>query len=161
MTHNFYPGPSALHPLLSAAVNKALETEILSFNHRSKHFHHLYQSCFELLKEKWEIPEGYELYFISSATEAWEIIAQSIIGDNPSAHFYNGAFGRKSYTNTNLITSQAQAHYFDLNSSPIEKEDLPEVLNFCLNETSNGSTISTDILARYKEKGHIEQFSKF
>ena len=155
MIHNFYPGPSTLHPRFGEAVNKALETDILSFNHRSKNFHHLYQSCFELLREKWDIPNGYELYFISSATEAWEIISQSIIGNNPSAHFNNGAFGKKSFTRTNLITGKALNHTFSLNNSPEEFEYTPEVINFCLNETSNGSSLSTDILNNYKQKGHI------
>ena len=155
MIHNFYPGPSTLHPLFEEAINKALETNILSFNHRSKNFHHLYQSCFELLKEKWDIPDGYELYFISSATEAWEIISQSIIGDNPSAHFSNGAFGKKSFINTNLITGKAINHTFSLNSEPQELKQVPRVLNFCLNETSNGSSVSSEILNEYKGKGHI------
>lgn len=154
MNHNFYPGPSTLHPSFEDAVRKAIETDILSFNHRSKEFHHLYQSCFELLKDKWDIPEDYELYFVSSATECWEIIAQSIIGKNESTHLFNGSFGEKSHKITNNITSKAKAIEFDIQESITPESELG-ITNICLNETSNGSHINPENLIQIHDKSEL------
>ena len=66
-----------------------------------------------LLHQKLSIPADYEIYFVSSATEVWEIIAQSLtIGD--SLHYYNGAFGEKWFQYTSRIHTQTQGFSFGL-----------------------------------------------
>lgn len=91
---SFYPGPSKVHPKSLEFIQEAYRSGIVSINHRSKTFENLYQDTEDILKAKWNIPKDYCLYFVSSATEAWEIVSHSIV-INQSAHFYNGAFGQK------------------------------------------------------------------
>ena len=153
MIHNFYPGPSTLHPYFEDAVQSAIYSGILSMNHRSSAFSSLYEECYELLRHKWNIPKDYRLLFVSSATETWEIIAQSLIANEPSLHIYNGAFGKKSYDVARKLTSLAEEfsfpYYEKLNIDSIEEYPF---INICQNETSNGTAISNSSLNLLRSK---------
>jgi phosphoserine aminotransferase len=92
------------------------DSGILSVNHRSQEFVALSTSCIGLLKDKLQIPEDYTVFFNSSATECWEIIAQSLVINN-SYHLYNGAFGEKWADHTEAIRGKNNCHRqaFELN----------------------------------------------
>ncbi|MEL7002780.1 MAG: aminotransferase class V-fold PLP-dependent enzyme, partial [Bacteroidota bacterium] len=60
-------------------VKEAYNEGILSANHRSQSFMDLYKKTQDLLRAKLNVPEDYFIFFTSSATECWEIIAQSLI----------------------------------------------------------------------------------
>jgi phosphoserine aminotransferase len=153
MIDNFYPGPSALHPYFEEAVQSAMSSGILSMNHRSDAFASLYKSCFNTLQDKWKIPKDYSLLFVSSATETWEIIAQSLIADQPSLHIYNGSFGKKSFEVAQRLTSNAHSFAFDYNQElPIEQLQGYPFINLCQNETSNGTAISNASLQQVRDK---------
>ena len=91
---SFYPGPSRVHDEIPEYVKEAYKKGILSINHRSEAFMKLSERTITLLKSKLEIPEDYTVLYTTSATECWEIIAQSVI-QKSSFHFFNGAFGKK------------------------------------------------------------------
>jgi len=140
---SFYPGPSKVHPEVLGFIQEAFSNGVVSINHRSERFEVLLKDTLQILHEKWNIPQDYTLYFISSATEAWEIVAQSLIKEK-SLHLYNGAFGKKWAHYTNQIIPNAQSFEFALN------EDLKSVAphlstkdfdTICLvqSETSNGT----------------------
>jgi phosphoserine aminotransferase len=140
---SFYPGPSKVHPEVLGFIQEAFSNGVVSINHRSERFEVLLKDTLQILHEKWNIPQDYTLYFISSATEAWEIVAQSLIKEK-SLHLYNGAFGKKWAHYTNQIIPNAQSFEFGLN------EDLKSVAphlstkdfdTICLvqSETSNGT----------------------
>ena len=131
---SYYPGPSTLFPEVRHYLTDVYDSGILSVNHRSPEFVALSQSCIRLLKEKLQIPEDYTVFFTSSATECWEIIAQSLVINN-SCHVYNGAFGEK---------------WADVSQEIIGKENcrrLPFELNDVLNVQNLSSLHNTDLLA--------------
>ena len=86
----FYPGPSKVYPQVEQYISEAFASGLISSNHRSKGFMELLEQTIADLKAKLDVPAGYEVYFVSSATECWEIIAQSLLIDS-SLHIYNGA----------------------------------------------------------------------
>jgi phosphoserine aminotransferase len=143
MKYNFYPGPSKIYPQVARYFQEAMESGILERNHRSSAFHDLFSETKILLKSKLNIPLEYELIVVSSATECWEIIAQSFIKDK-SYHFFNGAFGDKWWNYTRKINSESNGSKFNLHENPslqsVEKG--VELLAFTHNETSNGTAIS-------------------
>ncbi len=151
---SFYPGPSQVYKEIPAYVNKAWETGIISENHRSKNFMKLYKSTVRLLQKRLEIPEDYSVIFVSSATECWEIIAQSLISKN-SFHFYNGAFGEKWYKYTRKIQPLAIGYRFgeDVVLQP-RNIDLSgtEAGVICItqNETSNGTQVSNEQISAFQ-----------
>ena len=76
---SFYPGPSRVHDEIPGYVKDAHKLGILSINHRSPEFVKMSEKTIRLLKQKLNIPKTYTVFFTSSATECWEIIAQSLI----------------------------------------------------------------------------------
>lgn len=101
-----------------------------------------------LLRKKLNVPRTYTVFIVSSATECWEIIAQSFV-QRRSMHCYNGAFGEKWYQYTKKLQPAAQALPFNL-QQPLDLRginlDVEDVLCLTQNETSNGSSVSPSTL---------------
>lgn len=109
---SFYPGPSKLTPNLEHYFHDALAEGILSQNHRSAAFMDLHESTVSALKNHLYIPSNYSVYFVSSATECWEILSQDL-SKLKNLHLYNGAFGEKWYQyNHRLNPSSTHAYSF-------------------------------------------------
>lgn len=158
---SFYPGPSKLFPEVSQYLQEAFDSGILSVNHRSSEFIEVSKTAVSLLKEKFEIPESYSVFFVSSATECWEIIAQSFASLN-FWHFYNGAFGEKWFEYNNRLNNlefSPKSNFQKVNGSKFScQEEIPsnsiltamDVLCLTHNETSNGTHISSEKLTELK-----------
>jgi phosphoserine aminotransferase len=157
---SFYPGPSQVYKKIPKYTRDAYEEGILGINHRSKEFIKLSKKTISLLHEKLNIPSDYSVFFVSSATESWEIIAQSLI-KNRSIHVFSGAFGAKWYNYTKHLHPDSIGISFneqkalDINSLQIYEDY--ELLALTHNETSNGTFLKTDLLAaaRRQHKGLI------
>ena len=137
---SFYPGPSKVHPEALGYIQEAFDQGIVSINHRSERFEKLLEDTFDVLHQKWNIPADYTIYFVSSATEAWEIVTQSLVRKK-STHLYNGAFGKKW---ANYAKAVAESFEFTLDQSLAEVgQQLGPIAGdtLCLvqSETSNGS----------------------
>ena len=140
---SFYPGPSKVYPEVLGFIQEAFQEGMVSINHRSPRFEKLLKATLDSLHEKWNIPADYTIYFISSATEAWEIVSQSLV-EEKSMHLYNGAFGKKWAHYASQIHPESVSYAFDLQAS---LSDISQNINFsgidtlCLvqSETSNGS----------------------
>ena len=157
---SFYPGPSRVREEIPQYVRDAYEEGVLSINHRSSEFMALSEDAITLLKSKLDVPHDYTVFYTGSATECWEIIAQSLIA-GASFHLYNGAFGKKWYEYTSRICMGAKKYPFDLNESiDIKKLRFAKeggVICVTQNETSNGTQVSNDIIRALKQRypGHL------
>lgn len=150
---SFYPGPSRTHDEIPRYVKDAHAAGLMSINHRSDEFMSICKKTVKLLKQKLRIPKNYTVLFTSSATECWEIIAQSI--GHKTFHLYNGAFGQKWFEYTKKLKPEAASFPFDLNE-PLNPKKL--ILSeteglFCItqNETSNGTQVHPSILKELKK----------
>lgn len=152
---SFYPGPSAIYPQIVGYTKDALESGILSSNHRSAVFIDLCKKTIDVLKSNLGIPQDYSIFFTSSATECWEIIAQSLILGS-SAHFYNGAFGRRWMEVTQKIYPQVEGFAFDLNEELTAEKyavsDKTSLICLTHTETSNGTQLSSGTIKSFKSK---------
>lgn len=141
---SFYPGPSRVHDEVPRWTAKAAKKGILSMNHRSTEFMQLAEDTVLQLRQKLKVPRTYTTFFVSSATECWEIIAQSFV-QRRSIHCYNGAFGRKWYQYTKKLRPEAQEFPFHL-QQPLElgniRPGVDDLLCITQNETSNGSSVT-------------------
>ncbi len=149
---SFYPGPSKVYPEVRNWLLEAYDCGILSQNHRSSAFEQLVAQTVSVWKNKLKIPDNYSFFLVSSATEAWEIIAQNIASEG-SIHFWNGDFGKKWAETTNEITQKAENQSFEINTFPEVKGNLGEKI-ICLtqNETSNGTQISNKIIGEFRSQ---------
>ncbi|MBL3656699.1 aminotransferase class V-fold PLP-dependent enzyme [Fulvivirga sediminis] len=152
---NFYPGPSRVDENIPAYVQAAYDKGILSINHRSDAFMKMCAKTVGLLKDRLNIPESYTIFFTSSATECWEIIAQSIIDTN-SYHFYSGAFGEKWFDYTKKINPYAIGYQFDqeqeLKTGELDLSSETGLICITQNETSNGTQISNARIGKLRKK---------
>lgn len=149
---SFYPGPSRIYPKVARFMQDACKEGIVSINHRSDEFTAIAKNTVSLLREKLNIPSEYSIYFVSSATECWEIIAQSLIAKE-SIHLYNGAFGEKWFEYTKKLKPEAQAYPFHLQEklNPLMFKT-GEVICLTQNETSNGTQVSSKIIEAVREQ---------
>ncbi len=151
---SFYPGPSRVHDEIPKYVKDAFAAGIMSINHRSDDFVSMSEKTIKLLKQKLNIPRNYTVFFTSSATECWEIIAQSVVTDK-SYHLYNGSFGQKWFDYTKRIHPLAEPLPFDVNEKLDPKKlifDLKEgIICITQNETSNGTQVSNAIIRAIKK----------
>jgi phosphoserine aminotransferase len=151
---SFYPGPSQVYDKVPQYVKEAYQKGILSLNHRSDEFMSLYKKTDSLLKDKLNIPDNYGVFFTSSATECWEILAQSLVRKQ-SLHIYNGAFGEKWFDYTKRLNPDTTAFIFD-QESELNPKDISfsesELICITQNETSNGTQISDALIASIQKK---------
>ncbi len=152
---SFYPGPSQVYRQVPKWIKKAYAEGFLSANHRSAQFEALMSQTQALLRENLRIPGDYHCYFTSSATECWEIIAQSLVVSK-SAHLFNGAFGRKWYQYTKKLNPNSQEYVFDSNMvlSPelLTASHGADLIAITQNETSNGTQVSPGNLKLMREE---------
>ncbi|QIP15755.1 alanine--glyoxylate aminotransferase family protein [Spirosoma aureum] len=132
----FYPGPSKVYPQVADYASEAVREGIVSLNHRSAGFMEIVKETVRLLHEKLAIPANYHIALVSSATECWEIVAQSLTVQ-ASLHPYSGAFGKK------------WAEYAYKIKPPIELNQA-DVLCLVQNETSNGTQVTMETLAQFR-----------
>ena len=164
---SFYPGPSKVYKEIPFYLADAYHSGILSVNHRSAEFMKMCEATLALLHLKLNIPIGYKILFVSSATEVWEIITQSFTDPKKNTeflHFYNGAFGEKWAEYSSRINKNISGLKF----RPEENISIPEIYKtdseqeniICItqNETSNGTQVSNeeiDFFRNYFKKSLI------
>lgn len=151
----FAPGPSKVYDALPTYLQDAYNAGILSANHRSNSFMHLYQETEQLMREKIHMPEDYKLLFTSSATENWEIITQSIV-QKASFHIYSGSFGKKWIGFAKHINSATDGIKIEANQ-PVDVAGLEiseefDVIALTQNETANATQVPMSVIEGIKDK---------
>ena len=134
----FYPGPSKVYPQVADYATEAVRSGIVSLNHRSAGFMDVVKETVQLLHEKLSIPPDYHIALVSSATECWEIVAQSLTAET-SLHPYAGAFGKK------------WAEYAYRIKPPVNLGEA-DVLCIVQNETSNGTQVNMASLGQFRRE---------
>ena len=151
---SFYPGPSRVHNEIPAYVKDAFKEGIMSINHRSDAFIEMSEKTITLLKQRLSIPKNYTVFYTTSATECWEIIAQSLVVDR-SYHLYNGAFGQKWFDYTKRLRPLATPVPFDieekLDARKLILEQREGIICVTQNETSNGTQVTNSIIRAIKK----------
>ena len=148
---SFCPGPSKIDPLIPKIAQDAFDLGIVEWNHRSHEFQNMLAACKQTIKEKLEIPYEYEIVLVSSATECWEIIAQSIIHTS-SLHFYNGSFGERWLKYAQKLKPNSKGIPFGLHDEiPLDEAcQNQELIAITQNETSNGTTVENNKIAELR-----------
>lgn len=145
---SFYPGPSRVYPKVSRYMQDAYKEGVLSINHRSDAFMEISKGAIDGIREKLNVPKSYTIYFLTSATECWEVIAESFIRKE-SMHIYNGAFGEKWCTYTEKLVPNVMRKPFDrevqLNADQL-KFNTGDLICITQNETSNGTQVGIDTI---------------
>lgn len=146
----FTPGPSQLHPLVPAALAEAVADGLPSESHRSARFRGEVARTREALAALLELPEGYRVCYLGSATEAMERILQGAVARR-SFHLVNGAFARRFLKiATNLGREPDEVEVPDGEGFRLGEVRVPgdaELVAATLNETSTGVALDPEGLA--------------
>lgn len=151
----FAPGPSKVYDALPQYMQDAYNQGILSANHRSSVFMHLYQETEQLMRDKLHMPDDYKLLFTSSATENWEIITQSIV-ERASFHIYSGSFGKKWLEFAKHIIPATGSLKLEANQAldvpGLEISEDFDLIAVTQNETANATQIPMSAIEALGEK---------
>jgi len=148
--YTFNPGPSQVYPQVRRYLQDAFDEGWLSAPHRGERFVQLMRQTIQELKNKLNVPQDYTVFFMSSATECWEVLTQSLT-PTKSYHLYSGAFGEKWYEYAKALRPESIGVPFGI-------DEVPDVLNLpgldektdlvCLtqNETSNATQLRDGVI---------------
>ncbi|WP_299756806.1 aminotransferase class V-fold PLP-dependent enzyme [uncultured Pontibacter sp.] len=151
----FTPGPSELYPTVPQHLQEAMAQKIGSISHRSKQFQEIYASAESGLRELLQLPDEYEVFFVSSATEVWERAMQNNVR-RESFHLVNGSFSKRFYEMAQELGREAQQHEvpfsqgFELES--IHVPETAELVALIQNETSSGACLPVEDISRFRGK---------
>jgi phosphoserine aminotransferase len=132
----------------------AVSSGLLSMNHRSEVFMDFYKNTFEKAVSNLNIPSNYALLFTSSATEWWQILAQSF-QKSTFHHVYNGSFGEKWKEVSVHQTCDVIDLPFDLERSidlSFISHQEKDILCLTQVETSTGYEIKKDTLLQIRKQ---------
>ncbi|NVJ48358.1 MAG: aminotransferase class V-fold PLP-dependent enzyme, partial [Cytophagia bacterium] len=137
----FTPGPSAIYFTVETHMKTALKEQVMEINHRSAQAEGYYKNAVENLKALMAIPEDYQIFFLSSATEIWERQLQNLVIEK-SFHYCYGAFSNRFYDFAVDWKLSPQKAATDFGSLPSTDPSLipadTELITMALNETSTG-----------------------
>lgn len=140
---------------MATYLQDAMNDGILSQNHRSTAFMSMLQDCIYVFKQKQNIPDDYEVFFTSSATECWEIVSQSLV-KNHSHHVFNGAFGEKWFEYASRLGKTTTSSKFAFQETLEENiSSNADVWCFTQNETSNATQIKNSFIGKLHTKAII------
>jgi phosphoserine aminotransferase len=152
---SFYPGPSKIYNSLKKHFQEAFQKGISGINHRSQFFQDIYKNLDALLRAKLNVPSDYSIFFVSSATECWEIVSQSLVRFHAS-HIFNGDFGRKWFNYSRALDSASEGFEFGLDDAPdVSKFEISfttEALCFVHCETSNSYLVNISSIEFFKKE---------
>jgi phosphoserine aminotransferase len=111
------------------------------------------------LRDSLNIPDDYEIYVTSSATECWEIVNQSLIYGN-TTFVHNGAFGKKwanyAIKNNSFLNRKGlkiTESEFGVNAElPTAFQAEPDTICLTHNETSNGTYLPDEYLIKIRKQ---------
>lgn len=151
----FTPGPSELYFTVEQHINSALKSSVGSISHRSQEYVKIQQSTEEALRALLNIPEGYHIGFMSSATEIWARSIENLVDQN-TFHFVNGSFSEKYYKAASDQGKNAIAQTAALGSNnDITTTDIPsdtELITLAQNETSTGAWTPVEAIDTLRAK---------
>lgn len=151
----FTPGPTQLAPIVPALLQEALAKDICSISHRSKAFEGIYVRATEAIRALLALPSSHQIFFLASATEAWERIIQNCSREH-TFHVVNGVFAERFYTIAQELGRNAKAHTVpagaavDLTSIAVPEES--ELICLTHNETSTGVAIPESAISAFAKR---------
>lgn len=155
----FTPGPSQLYPTVRQHLAEALQLDMMSISHREPAYNAMAEHTVAGLRMLLKIPADYEIFFLSSGTEAMERVIENTV-QHTSFHFVDGDFSLRWQETSRDLHKQAvmykvdHGQVFDYSQAHIPAE--AELICLTHNETSSGVMLDLPevyaLKARHPEK---------
>lgn len=151
----FTPGPSELYPTVPAHMAAAMANKIGSISHRSQQFKDIYAHAVNGLRQLLQLPDNWDILFLSSANEVWERAIQNCV-EHESFHLVNGSFSKRFYEIAGELGRKAakfEASFgegFKVNN--IQIPESAELVALVQNETSSGVSMTVSEINQFRTK---------
>ncbi|MBI3379965.1 alanine--glyoxylate aminotransferase family protein [Candidatus Gottesmanbacteria bacterium] len=151
----FTPGPTQLYPTVARHLQKAIKEDIASISHRGEKFHEIYDDTQNALRKLLKIPKDFQIFLLSSGTEAMERIIENTVGES-SLHLVGGEFSKRFYETANFLHKKAEKVEvapglgFDFGQIDIGRQ--VELVCFTHNETSTGVALPMNEIYGIKKR---------
>lgn len=151
----FAVGPTQISGDVKKDIEYASQNNLLSISHRGKEFTEISKNTIQAIRNLYHVPEDYQIFFTSSATESWEICARNLVENEAyafvSGHF-SGAFSKclESWGKTCTINEVNWGEANNLNEAQIPKT--AELITLCHNETSTGVCLTMQEIESLRKK---------
>jgi len=155
----FTPGPSELYPTVPQHLQDAMANKIGSISHRSQQFKDIYAHAEKGLRQLLQLPDNFEILFLSSANEIWERAIQNTV-EQESFHLVNGSFSKRFYEIARELGCRAEKHEvsfgqgFDIDN--LEVPGSAELVAVVQNETSSGAATPITEINKIRDKSNPE-----
>lgn len=151
----FTTGPSETLPELQELYADAVKNKIFSLSHRSDEFTSIVKFTVDKLKELLNIPNDFQVFFLSSATECMERSIQNLV-ERKSFHFINGYFAQRYYDIAGMLGKKPEFVKADFgNGFNFRETDIPadtEMMCITHNETSTGTALKLEEIYELKSR---------
>jgi phosphoserine aminotransferase len=151
----FTPGPSELYPTVRKHIETALDEKIGVISHRSKTFIDLYKNTTDNLRKLLQLPDNFQILYLSSATEIWERIIQNAV-EKKTFHLVNGSFSKRFYEFSGELGKEAYKIEAKLGEGFYPKDiTVPtdaEIVCITHNETSTGVSMPVEDINTFRSK---------
>jgi phosphoserine aminotransferase len=150
----FTPGPAALYPTFEKHLKTFVDQQLGSISHRSQQYRDLHKFTVDQLRTLLSIPDTHQVFFLGSASEAWERIILNCV-EHESFHLVNGSFSKKFFEYAQSL--RKFAHSFEkpmgegFDFAEITVPDYAEVMCVTHNETSAGVQMSVADIHKLKQ----------
>ncbi|MCC9138085.1 aminotransferase class V-fold PLP-dependent enzyme [Pontibacter silvestris] len=161
MTNKVYftPGPSELYPSVPEHMQAAMANKIGSISHRSQQFKDIYAHAVSGLRQLLQLPDNYEVLFLSSANEIWERAIQNTV-EHESFHLVNGSFSKRFYEISSELGRKATKYEVAFGEGfNVDKIEIPasaELVALVQNETSSGACMPVADINKIRAKAGEE-----
>lgn len=150
----FNPGPSKITDATKKNIAYAIENNILEISHRSDQFSKISKSTISGLRQFFNIPEDYRIFYTSSATDAMQLSIMNCC-QHSSFHFVNGAFSERFLKISQLLNKKDYSFKAEFGESCNYNTNIPKEVDFIAlthTETSTGFTCSQENIKNVRNK---------
>jgi len=151
----FNVGPSKLSLNTKEDIKKAADQGILEISHRSEKFTEISEKTIKGLREFFNIPKNYKIFYTNSATEAMQLSITNTC-EKKSFHFINGNFSRLFSKISNSLGKEIIIDEVENGKqNNFENVIIPndcDLITLPHNETSTGVMCQVEDIKKIKEK---------
>ncbi len=142
---SFNVGPSQLDAAVPGRLQEIAASGLLSLSHRGREFEAVYAEAEAGLRSRLDVPADYRVYFVSSATESWSVLAECLVRTR-ALHLWSGSFGERWAQQAQRLHPATVSIRFGVNDDPaavpLPTDEGIELVALTHNETSNTTKLS-------------------
>lgn len=154
---HFTVGPAQLYTGVKEFLCEQIQNDLGSLSHRSQKFSKISEDTLSSFRQFFSVPEGYHIFYTSSATEGLQLISESLCENHHQAvQINNGSFGKlwcdlSASVGKNVVEHKGEhGQKAPLTTLPISHNT--DLITITANETSSGVMYTNEEIVEVQKK---------